>query len=622
MSNAEKTFDTPEPFLEQVLKQIKAGEVQLPDFQRGWVWDDDHIKSLLASVSLSFPIGSVMMLETGNDDVRFRPRLVTGVQNGNGNAVPNPEMLILDGQQRLTSLFLSLFSGKPVETVDARKKKIIRWYYIDMAKALKANGDREEAIVSVPEDKITRTNFQRDIVSDYSSNEGEYAALVFPLAKVFDYSEWANGFRKFWNYDAEKVSFLDRFEQAVLKRFDKYQIPVIKLFKSTPKEAVCQVFEKVNTGGVTLTVFELLTATFAADDFRLREDWEARDKRLLKAEKNKVLQGLSNDDFLQAVTLLATHEKRLNEIKNGNDPENAPAISCKRREILRLTLSEYKAWADSVTEGFEHVARLLRGEKIFEARDVPYRTQLVPLAAVFTLIGGKIDDTVRNKLLRWYWSGVFGELYSSAVETRFARDLPELLDWIKGGPEPLTVREANFVPNRLLTLKSRNSAAYKGLSALLLRDGGLDFISGEAIDVQMYADEKIDIHHIFPRDWCDKQKVKIDQNRRDCVVNKTPLSAHTNRKISNNAPSAYLTTIQNECKIATSRMDEILQSHVIDPTAIRTDNFEAFFQRRFEALLQRIEKAMGKPIQRDLPADFEMPDQFETEPEELEVQSA
>ena len=90
----------------------------------------------------------------------------------------------------------------------------------------------------------------------------------------------------------------------MIKRFEQYQVPVIELKKETPKEAVCLVFERVNTGGVPLTVFELLTAAFAADDFQLRDDWNAREARL--KQQHPVLRNLQSDDFLQAISLLVT----------------------------------------------------------------------------------------------------------------------------------------------------------------------------------------------------------------------------------------------------------------------------------------------------------------------------
>ncbi len=149
---------------------------------------------------------------------------------------------------------------------------------------------------------------------------------------------------------------------TVIQRIQQYQIPLILMRKQTPKEAVCLVFEKVNTGGVSLNVFELLTATYAADDYNLRDDWDARLKKL---KRHKILEGIESTDFLQAVTLLATRTRREQGLVQGITADNATGISCKRKEILRLTLDEYKTWAESVTRGFEKAAKLLFGLKIF-----------------------------------------------------------------------------------------------------------------------------------------------------------------------------------------------------------------------------------------------------------------
>ena len=586
------TFDSTKESLLDLLRSLREGKTQLPDFQRGWVWDDEHIRSLLASISLSYPIGALMMLQAGNPDVRFKPRLVEGVVLGNP---PEPERLILDGQQRLTSLFQSLILSQAVTTKDLRGNPTKRWYYLDIQKALSPNGDRDDAIIGLPEDRMLR-NFRGEVIADYSTPAKEYNAELFPFTQVFDCSDWRSGYSAFWDYDREKVKRFDAFEKEIVKRFEQYQIPLILLRKETPKEAVCQVFEKVNTGGVSLTVFELLTATFAADDFSLRDDWAVRDKRL---KKHGVLWNIQSDDFLQAIALLATQARRQQSIDTGVLPGNAPGISCKRKDILRLSLDEYQMWADVVTVGFERAARFLYGQKIFSARDLPYRTQIIPLTAIFAVLGDRAESAgVTTKLARWYWSGVFGELYGSAIETRFAKDVPEVIEWINGTDEPSTVLDANFAPTRLLTLRTRNSAAYKGLYALLMRDGCQDFRTGDPIDLQVYFDDRIDIHHIFPQDWCTHNE--IDARRFDSIVNKTPISARTNRMISNNAPSNYLMRIQRNAGIDETRIEQILASHLIDPAALRGDKFDSFFQTREAALLDRIEGAMGKPIAREM----------------------
>ncbi len=590
----EQKFTSNEKPLSDLLGQAASGDLQLPDFQRGWVWDDDHIVSLLASISLSYPIGAVMMLRTGNPDVRFQTRPLEGIEL---EEVKDPEFILLDGQQRMTSLFLALKSTEPVLTRDARGKPMSRHYYANIDACINGLADREEqGIISVPEDRKTTTDFGRQVVLDLSSQEFEIAAGHFPLDIVLNSSETMNWVLRYLEVgpgdNDEKRGKWRQFNEEVVEPFKNYQIPTIELAKSTPKEAVCQVFEKVNTGGVSLTVFELLTATFAADGFSLRDDWEIRKSRF---DDHPVLQQFQETDFLQVVTLLVTHEVRSKYNVNGQEGDRAPGVSCKRKDILRLDLEDYKKWADVALEAIIRVAPFLHSEYIFSARDLPYTTQLVPLSAIIAVLGQSADNHSTNKKLQqWYWCGVFGEMYGSAIETRFANDLQDVVKWITGenAPTPSTIKDAQFQDDRLLTLRTRNSAAYKGLLALQMRNGSKDFRTGKSIDVHAYFDNDIDVHHIFPKKWCTDNKV--DSQRFDSVVNKTAIDARTNRIIGGDAPSLYLAKLEDRDRIDSTVLDGILQSHGADPLVLRQDNFDDFFNQRFEFLLDRIEEVMGE----------------------------
>jgi hypothetical protein len=128
----------------------------------------------------------------------------------------------------------------------------------------------------------------------------------------------------------------------------------------------------------------------------------------------------------------------------------------------------------------------------------------VPLAAILISLGDRWNDAaVRARGRNWYWCGVFGELYGGAIESRFARDLPDVVAWALGGEKlPQTVDECNVVADRLRTLQSRQSAAYKGLHALIMQRGSArDWRTGADVQEQTYFDESIDIHHVFPRAW-------------------------------------------------------------------------------------------------------------------------
>lgn len=564
-----------------LMKAIDEGRAQLPDFQRGWVWDDGRIKALIASITSNFPVGAAMFLEYGNANIRFKYRTIEG--SPAQNAVPSE--LILDGQQRLTSIYSSLFSNKPVHTRTDKGKDILRYYYIDIEKALDPSVDRVDAIISVPETKIVTSNFGRTVELDLSTQDKEFEQKMFPLNIILDYARiqnWQNNYYAYNNYDAIVIQEFTRFNSLLVIPTMQYKMPVISLGEETPKEAVCQVFENVNTGGVSLTVFELVTAIFAMDDFELRKDWEERQAANFTGD---LLSIINATDFLTACTLLSTYKK-------------GGTVSCKKKDVLNLSLNEYKKYADRLTAGFVEAEKILQEERIFVRRNLPYSTQLIPLAVLCTLLadGNKIKiTTIKDKIKQWYWCGVFGELYGSANETRYVNDVVGVMDWIVDGTKvPKTVQEAYFNPNRLLTLQSRQSAAYKGIMALILKNHCKDFISGRDMDFTVYKAENIDIHHVFPRDYCEKQN--YPKAKWNSIVNKTPLTYSTNREIGGIAPSRYLGRIETKGQVTTPVLDSYLESHWLNVACCRNDDFDNFIINRAKMLLDAIESAMGKAV--------------------------
>ena len=604
---AGSTFQTNPYDLSKLLEDCHRGVLQLPDFQRSWVWDEDRIKSLIASISRAFPVGALMTLDTGGD-VNFKPRPVEGAPAAAKEAKPNS--LLLDGQQRMTSLYQVTMRGKVVETVTPKKKKVKRWFYIDIRKALDPSMDREEAIVGVPEDKIVRGEFGREAGPDLSSTEREYKLLMYPVAKVFDWDHWQDGFDKAWPGDANEPvrEEFRRFKREVLENFKYYRVPVIALDRSTSKEAVCVVFEKVNTGGKPLDAFELVTAMYAADGHELRKDWygddvqKGRHRRFVDTlrpadSEAGIIANVGNTDFLQAVSLFYTRERRREAEGAGKQGKELPAVTGNRQALLGLPLAAYKQYEKQVEQGFLKAAKFLHMLHIYRIFDLPYQSQIVPLAAILADIGEAWEhEANRAKLIRWYWNGVFGELYGSAVETRIARDFMEVPAWLQGGPAPSTVSETMFRADRLKTMRMRLSAAYKGVNALLMKEDAQDFRSGQKFDHTVFFGENVDIHHIFPQDWCKKQGVKPSVF--DSIINKTPLSFRTNRIIGGVAPSVYLEKLEKGDKttpaIEPQKLDAYLRSHLIDPALVRGDSFESFMVDRQKRLLALIEQATGK----------------------------
>lgn len=601
------TFQTNPCDLFNLLESCERGALQLPDFQRSWVWDEDRIKSLLASISRAFPVGALMTLNTGGE-VNFKPRPVEGAP-ASANAML-PDSLLLDGQQRMTSLYQATLRGKVVSTITPKNKRVKRWFYIDIRKALDPTVDREEAIVGVPEDRVIRSDFGRAVVTDLSSPELEYEALMYPVKDVFDWDRWQDGFDGFWKGDANESTrdAFRRFKREVLENFKYYRVPVIALDRSTPKEAVCVVFEKVNTGGKALDAFELVTAMYAAEGHELRKDWfgderhKGRHRRFVDTlrpagAEQGIIANVSNTDFLQAISLFYTRERRREAERAGKQGKDLPAVTGNRQALLNLPLAAYKKYEQQVEDGFVKAAKFLHLLNIYRVFDLPYQSQIVPLAAVIADLGDSWEhESNRAKLTRWYWNGVFGELYGSAVETRVAKDFIEVPLWLAGGQEPTTVSETIFRADRLKTMRMRLSAAYKGMNALLMKEGAQDFRSGQKFDHTVFFGENVDIHHIFPQDWCKKQS--IPPNIFDSIINKTPLSFRTNRIIGGVAPSDYLQKLEVGDKqtpgIERMRLDAYLQSHLIEPELLRANDFKQLMVDRQKRLLNLIEEATGK----------------------------
>lgn len=604
---AGSAFQTNPYDLYKLLEDCHRGVLQLPDFQRSWVWDEDRIKSLIASISRSFPVGALMTLDTGGE-VNFKPRPVEGAPAEAKHMTPHS--LLLDGQQRMTSLYQVTLRGKVVQTVTPKNKRVKRWFYVDIRKALEPTADREEAIIGVPEDRVMRTDFGREIVLDLSSPLGEYAALMYPVSQVFDWDRWQDGFDQYWRGDEhETVRETFRiFKRQVLENFKYYRVPVISLDRGTPKEAVCVVFEKVNTGGKPLDAFELVTAMYAADGHELRKDWygndlhKGRHRRFVDAlrpadSEAGIIANVSNTDFLQAISLFYTRERRREAECTGKVGKELPAVIGNRQALLNLPLAAYKKYEKQVEDGFLQAAKFLHMLHIYRVYDLPYQSQIVPLAAIIADIGEAWEhEANRTKLVHWYWNGVFGELYGSAVESRIARDFMEVPRWLQGGPEPSTVSETIFRADRLKTMRMRLSAAYKGVNALLMEEGAQDIRSGQKFDHTVFFGENVDIHHVFPQDWCKKQGIKPAIY--DSIINKTPLSFRTNRIIGGVAPSEYLTKLETGDKqtpaIERNRLDDYLRSHLIAPEILRRNDFEAFMADRQKRLLRLIERATGK----------------------------
>jgi hypothetical protein len=546
------------------LQMIHNREMALPDFQRDFVWDPFATEELIESIINNFPAGSLLRIKNGTQ-LLFQPRAVQGAPPLTKDA--KPSYLILDGQQRLTSLYQAFYG------VGEQK------YYIHLS-GLEKGKDLEDCVFYMRTD---------DGDAEFGTIAQQAEKLVFPLGNVFSdggFSGWMNKVLKERCKDiAEMLDLQKRLSELSenwIRPIEEYEFPMVTLNEETSGSAVCTIFETLNRTGVKLSVFDLLTARFWAQDLNLRRLWEQA------RVDAPVIEDFEVDPYyvLQIVGLL----------EPGADKEGHPrAPSIKRSAILEMAVEQpRKGWSTAIA-GFSAILGILRDEcGVLIPGLIPYTTILIPMAAVWASQEGVKGADVganRIKLLRWFWCSVFGQQYENAPNSQAEKDFGELKAWMGGGHEPESVASFSLESLKLRNVRPKQRAVYRGAMALILQNGALDFHERGAITSQLIADKKnpVDDHHIFPRAFLDEQGVS--PALRDCILNRTYIDRATNHRLSRRAPSDYFSEIRQ--KHGAQDTDDLLRTHLLpigNDSPLLKDNFEGFLTMREKLLMNLIQK--------------------------------
>lgn len=603
------TFDIKKFGIGAILEAVSNGTLQLPNFQRTWRWPDELIIGLLDSIGEGYPINSLMFLQTGGP-VRFPHLPFTGVDRASVDGV-DPEHLAMDGQQRITAMFQALYSRRPVELVGKKQKKLYRCYYIDMEKAIRGGTKLSEAIVSVPVNAAGVPIHPGAPAYDQVSWQCENR--MFPTNMVFRFREWEDAYSRFYDRREDRyhaTGILNDFRDTVVDAFTKGSVSVNILTKSNTLKSVSRIYEKINTGAVMLDTFDLLIARFAAEGFNLREDWHNEATRNgvhleLKTDSKGLLAGLTPLTFVSTVYMLSA-------MRAGKVP------SPEKDAILNLSVAEYTSCRDDIIRGYKHAVKYLRRMTIVMERDLPSMAVVSALALVFGTMGREAEDHVAlQKLERWFWSVMFSPKYGK-LSSPVGADVSELVQWLSGaGTPPKSVSQLYLVDAHVFGVRQRKAPnIHKAVGLALMCSGVEDFTSGRQVSEHNASDDTYDIHHIFPKKWCQDQGISPDLY--DSVANRTPLSFASNRRIGAAAPSQYIAGIESEYSISPEKMDRIIRSHGIDPAYLRSDSFDEFFVAREEYLRNLVEgriesrllsrEAEAMAVARDLGAEDMVPE--------------
>jgi hypothetical protein len=541
--------DTNPRALKELLLEIHNRTTVLPDFQRDFVWEPGATQELIVSIANNYPAGSLLRVRDAQRV--FAAREFEGAEPIGSN---KHTFLVLDGQQRLTSLYQAFYG------VGEHR------YFIDL-RQLMDGGDFEEAIFHVR----ATTKWAKSM----EDIELQARDLTLPLSVLKGgsggFTQWSRKVARKLS-DAERVKLedsLDSIEEQWIKVMDDYHFPVVTLSADTEPDALCTIFETLNRTGVKLSVFELLTARFWPRNINLRALW---DKALAD---HPVIADFDVDPYyvLQGISLAG---------------RKAP--SCKRNDVLNMEAADIEQWWGPVVDGLAAGLRLLRDDcKVLLPKWLPYQTMLAPLAAVLARVEESTGPEMgvrREKLKQWFWCAVFGQVYESAPNSKAAKDVVEVVPWLSGGSAPESVSTFRFDPRALREVTPRQRSIYRGAICLVL-DGAKDFHTLKPITSSLVAAEGIDDHHIFPAAFLQRSGVTV-QRVRDCILNRTLIDRKTNQVISDRAPSDYLNEIRQTPGYP---FEDLLRSHGLPEEALKQDDFESFLQQRQEFFWQRIQAA-------------------------------
>lgn len=590
MANLYETRSEP---LEQVLAEIHVGRVQLPDFQRDWVWTEESVRELIDSVSRGYPIGSLLFVDTRNTAVKFniRPFFSAPVDESS-----KPEKLVLDGQQRLTSLYQALYSNRGVRLESFGRgrrpsKNEARWFYVSIDSALDESL-RSDAVEAFPENRVRHTVGGK--VVDLSSRANEIAHGMFPLWRIMGeekgYDDWGIAYSSVSDENREKWL---RFKESYIQPILAYQLPTLTLGRDCSLDALCLIFEKVNTTGVQLNVFDLLTARFAAQKFDLRTDWKQQVDRITYKKENDVLGRFSAIEFLQVVSLLSSYSRKVND----SDAEHV--VTCRKKDLLNISLEEYQQWSQRVVKAAEKASEHLRSMYVFQPDMLPYRFQALALIFLYAWYEDepKMLENSKDRLEYWFWCTSLGEWYTKSGEHKVAKDVEELVDWIesKNEEQPESVAKTYFNVDRLGEITSSSSAIYRALYSLMMKQGSLDLCSGQPIDAEFFSDDDVELRHIFPKQWLKRNRVKSDVNF-DSILNMTPISRTAMKIMGSVGPKEYLYRLRTNLNIHVADVQHRIASHMLSYPDLDAESYNLVISKRRNEFVRLIEWAMGKAV--------------------------
>ena len=560
--------------IKKIFSDADDGLLAIPDFQRSWTWNRGQIEELWESIFRGYYIGSLLVWDGSGKELSSKP--VQGASD-----VSDRSDMILDGQQRTTAIYYAL----KAPDLSLPNTDYPYLFFLDINALL----DRDRPATDI----ISSFRMKKAKQLGLLEQETQFRKKLFPLSVLNDkeYTKWLIAFRDYLTKKEEfdndtSIKYFDALDTAFNSVWSQFEIPVVKLPKTLDLDNVVEVFERINSKGTRLDVFDLLNARLKVHDIVLRDLWEVT----LNEHENisKWSEKFKNDKLPQYILqVMSMHKTRYARRKYLlRVDESYTTLGKFNKENFEKDWNEMSKWVE------EALKRLISASaKGFGAPDydfIPYTT-MVPILAMLLKIADEKEDRPKchDKINFWYWNNVVDDKYSASTDTAMEADLKEMTSWFDDASQSM---QQQTIDNSFSKSKSSNSI-YKAIMCLIAKEGAVDFIRDDHHEFS-----KLEDHHIFPKSKANQFNAKEFS---DSILNRTLIFEKTNRRISNKNPSVYLVEIMTEQKISKERMKERLATHLISSEAFEcmlNDDFDGFIKAREKSIKEKLEQILQLKI--------------------------
>lgn len=529
----------PEPTvdrIEELAGRILRGDILLPKFQRDFVWEKHQIVDLLDSIANNYPIGSVLL---------WRSREVLRSERSIADLAIAPTQqdypvnYLLDGQQRLSTICGALY-----------------W-----------KGTEPNSRWNLAYDLREKTFVHLDSLSDPPLHQ-------LRLNKLTDPSAYFQHVSSLKTLQATDVPVLEARAKELFDRFKDYKIATVTLHEMSI-QAVAPIFERINSRGTPLTIVDLMRAATWSETFDLIDGITGITEEL----DNKYFGGIDRKAILRSISAAA----------GGGFSEASIDL------LRKHSSAELEAAVQQTRDAYGRAVDFMATElHIPSDRQVPYVNQVVVLAEVFRLIK-HLSPAQLEALRTWFWRTAVAGYFGGWNTGNMSSDQKAVQSFALGQAATIDSVVQNPGVGIWTSQQFRSNAAHSKILILLLAfNRPIDLLTSQKIDTgdAIFHGNTKEFHHFFPRDYLIKSR-GIPIRKANALANFVMLTAASNKRITNRAPSDYLKEVQQTLG---SKLDDVLTANLISADAFKAalaDDYDAFLSERAKTINNAVSQLTG-----------------------------